>query len=54
MIDPDIVAETASRLRRVLAAIEADEIETSVEDRARIEGAAVALETIAGIDNPIL
>jgi hypothetical protein len=49
--DPEILADTASRLRRVLAAIDADEIEASGDDRARIEGAALALETIAGVDS---
>jgi hypothetical protein len=37
---------SAETLRRLLAAIDSDEITASAEDRARLEGAIVVLETL--------
>ncbi|MCA1706007.1 MAG: hypothetical protein LC808_23215 [Actinobacteria bacterium] len=43
-------AEVGSILRRMLEAIDAGELEATVTDRTRIEGAIVACEVLAGGD----
>ena len=48
MIDNDTVATTARQLRLILAAIERGEIDASATETARLQGAAVALATLAG------
>ena len=51
MIDPDTVATTARQLRLILAAIQRGELDASTAVRARLDGAATALETLT-VDNP--
>ena len=51
MIDNDAVATTARQLRLILGAIERGELDASATVRARLEGAATALEALAA-DNP--
>ena len=46
MIDNDTVATTARQLRLILDAIERGDLDASVTVRARLEGAATALETL--------
>ena len=49
MIDNDAVATTARQLRLILDAIERGNLDASATIRARLEGAATALETRDGI-----
>ena len=46
MIDKDTVATTAHQLRLILDAIERGELDASATVRARLEGAATALEAL--------
>ena len=46
MIDNDTVATAARQLRLILAAIERGELDASATVRARLEGAATALEAL--------
>jgi hypothetical protein len=46
VIDNDIVATTARQLRLILDAVERGDLDASATDRARLEGAAIALETL--------
>ena len=46
MIDNDTVATTARQLRLILDAIERGDLDASATVRARLEGAATALETL--------
>ena len=51
MIDNDTVATTARQSRLILDAIERGDLDASATVRARLEGAATALETLTA-DNP--
>ncbi|MCV6968984.1 hypothetical protein [Mycobacterium bohemicum] len=42
------MAETVSQLRAILAAVDAGDLEASAAERARIEGAVLALDVLAG------
>ncbi|GAS90480.1 uncharacterized protein RMCB_4576 [Mycolicibacterium brisbanense] len=42
------IAATASQLRLILGAIERGELEASATERTRLEGAAAALDALAG------
>ena len=54
MIDNDTVATTARQLRLILDAIERGDLDASATVRARLEGAATALEALtAGIRKAI-
>ncbi|WP_197048250.1 hypothetical protein [Mycobacterium paragordonae] len=44
----DDIATTARQLRLILEAIERGELEASATERARLEGAAAALDALAG------
>jgi hypothetical protein len=46
VIDNDTVATTARQLRRILDAIERGDLDASATVRARLEGAATALEEL--------
>ena len=46
MIDKDTVATTAHQLRLILDAIERGDLDASATVRARLEGAATALEAL--------
>lgn len=47
-ISREAVAETVGQLRAILAAVDAGELEVSATERARIEGAVLALDVLAG------
>ena len=51
MIEPGTIAATARQLRQVLAAIERGELDASATVRARLEGAAAALEALTDADD---
>lgn len=51
-LDTGTLAEVAAGLRRLLAAIEAGELSASAGEVARLEGAADAIEALAGRDSP--
>jgi hypothetical protein len=51
VIDNDTVATTARQLRLILDAIERGDLDASATVRARLEGAATALEALTA-DNP--
>jgi hypothetical protein len=50
VIDNDAVSTTARQLRLILDAIERGDLDASATVRARLEGAAIALETLAADD----
>ena len=50
MIDNDTVATTARQLRLILDAIERGDLDASATVRARLEGAATALEALTAGD----
>ncbi|WP_170981160.1 hypothetical protein [Mycolicibacterium sp. CR10] len=46
------IADTASQLRAILDAIACGELSVTTTERARLEGAVVALDTLAGSSSP--
>ncbi len=50
MIDPDDLAATARQLRAILDAIDRGELDAAPAVRARLDGAATALETVTAAD----